>query len=327
MASLVAHWSNTEFRDDATTWVDKSLLARGERRTGPLEEVRVRFWSAVFRVPMNSGQAYFKVANPGQAFEGALLAALGRIAAERVIVPWAIEPQQGWSLLPDGGPTLNWTSERDWLTLISDVAQLQRACTEHTGVPGLVPHYPVATAADEIERLVADLATRPYDDHQRINHDLAAQCLSGLPRLRKRMMVLERTKLAPTLQPNDVHPGNAVRPLTPGKPCRVFDLGDAVWSHPWAVLHIAGRGIGGVELNDPWPQNSATRRLVDAYAEHWPEIDHSERAEVLDAAEQLGSLHRIAPWQRMIAAVDSSEQTIRLPSLGAWLGKILARVQ
>lgn len=327
MASLVARWSSMEFQRSATAWVDDALTVRGERRTGPLAEVKIRFWSGVFRVALKSGRAYFKVTNPGQAFEGELLAALGRVDAERVIVPWAIEPREGWSLLPDGGETLSWESERDWLTLISDVAHLQRACTGYCEELSMVPRYPVAAAADEVKHLVADLAARPREDKQHVDEDLAAQCLRGLPRLRERMMVLNQAGGTPTLQPNDVHPGNAVRPLGPGRPSRVFDVGDAVWSHPWAVLHVAGRGIGGANLNDPWPDNSATRRLVDAYTEHWPEIDHSDRAEVLDAADHLGALHRVAPWQRMIAAAGPDEQSARVPRPGYWLAILLTRDQ
>ncbi|MGP5219870.1 hypothetical protein [Arthrobacter rhombi] len=327
MVFSVALWSSAKFRDRVTKWVDEKLAARGLLRIGPLEEVKIRFWSAVFRVPMESGTAYFKVANPGQAFEGELLTALGHVSPNRVVVPWEVELSEGWSLLPDGGPTLDWASEHDWLMLISDVAELQRQCGDFGALLGMVPRYPVVDVAEDVERLVVDLAGRSNDDRHHMDRDVAAQCLRVLLRLQERMMVLAETGVEPTLQPNDVHPGNAVLPARAGEPSRLFDLGDAIWSHPWAVLHVAARGAGGADLNDPWPDNSATRRFVDAYAVHWPEIDPSDRAEVLDAAEQLGALHRLVPWQRMIAAAGPEGQSELTPRLGDWLARVLAKCQ
>lgn len=274
----------------------------------------------MFRIPLRSGTAWFKVANPGQAFEGELLAALSRVASGRVIEPWAVEPVEGWTLLPDGGPTLDWESEDDWLGLITDVALLHRHCQGHVAELAMLPSYEAAAAADRAEHLLAELARLPSQHAQHLNPDQARSCLRSLPRLRDQLAVLDDTGPASTLQPNDAQPGNAVRATARDQPRRLFDLGDAVWSHPWAVLHASGRGIAaGIRLTDPWPQEPATRRLVDAYAEHWPEISSSDRRTVLRAAERLGALHRAESWRRLLAETDTDMLVAPAPRIATWL--------
>ena len=160
-----------------------------------------------------------------------------------VIEPWAVEPVDGWTLLPDGGPTLDWESEDDWLGLITDVAELQRHCQGHAAELAMLPSYEAAAAADRAEQLLADLARLPWQHAQHLHPDEARSCLRALPRLRDQLAVLDDAGPASTLQPNDAQPGNAVRATALEERRRLFDLGDAVWSHPWAVLHASGRGI------------------------------------------------------------------------------------
>lgn len=283
-----------------------------------MEEFRVRFWSGVFRIPLRSGAAWFKVANPGQSF-GELLAALSSVAPGRVIQPWAVELAEGWTLLPDGGATLDWESEDDWLGLISDVALLQRQSQGHAAELAKLPSYDAVGAADRAEHLLADLARRPSRHAQHLDPDQARRCSQALPRLRDQLAILGEAGPASTLQPNDAQPGNAVRAVTFGEPRRLFDLGDAVWSHPWAVLHASGRGIARVRLTDPWPPEPAAQRLVEAYAEHWPEISRPDRQAVLRAADRLGALHRAESWRRLLAETDTETLEAPAPRIATWL--------
>ena len=89
------------------------------------------------------------------------------------------------------------------------------------------------------------------------------------------MSVLRGTELPTTLQPNDVHPGNAGR--GPDGRLRLFDLGDAFRSHPWAVLSAPLRTAGGTRLRDPLPDTATVRRLLDRYAERHGLAPHDER--------------------------------------------------
>lgn len=321
---FVALWRSELFRRQVTHWVDGVFVGQGELRSGPLEEFRVRFWSGVFRVPMRSGTAWFKVANGGQAFEGPLLAALSRVAPGRVIRPWAVEPVEGWSLLPDGGPTLDRESEEDWLGLISDVAVLQRHCQPHVAELTMLPSFEAADAADQAEQLLTGLAGLSPQHPQHLDPSDVRRCTDGLPRLRDQLAVLARLGRHRSCRPMTLSPPTPCARALPASPGRLFDLGDAVWSHPWAVLHSPGREIAKVRLSDPWPQARSTQRLVDAYAEHWPEIDRSDRAAVLEAAKRLGALHRAESWRRLSAETDPDKLGMPSPRLATWLVQTLA---
>jgi hypothetical protein len=49
-----------------------------------------------------------------------------------------------------------------------------------------------------------------------------------------------------------------------GGPFRLFDLGDAFWSHPFAVLHLPLRAASGVGLADPLPPGAEEGALASA---------------------------------------------------------------
>lgn len=336
-SDLVGRWSGSAFQREAAGWVDEVLAGRGLARSGPLQPEKIRFWSAVFRVPIGSVRvadrpagtrsrdlAWLKVGNPGQAFEGRLLAASGRIAPDRVVVPWAVDEEQGRWLLPDGGPTLDGSRPRDWVGLLTDVADLQRMCAPHRAELDMVPGLPAVEAPGWCDGTVHRLAALPPHDPQHLARERAEELLGRLGRLADRMALLARAGPPETLQPNDAHPRNAVGPLTPGGPARVFDLGDAVWSHPWAVLHTTVRLAAGVRLTEPWPDTPLTRRVLDAYADRWPEVDRADRAEVAAAADRLGALHRAASWLRLLAPVDPDRLGVPTPSVADWLELALA---
>lgn len=333
----MGRWAGTAFQQEAAAWADEVLAARGLVRSGPLVPEKIRFWSAVLVVPLadsagDGGRAWLKVGNPGQAFEGRLLQALGQVVPERVVDPWAVDDERGWWLLPDGGPTLDGSRPQDWVDLVGDVADLQRACAPHHDRLDMVPALPAEAAAGWVEATVDRLARLPVADPQHLDPARARALVGGGPdghdglrRLEERMQVVAGTGLPQTLQPNDVHPRNAVGPSTAGGPARVFDLGDAVRSHPWAVLHTTVRLAARVPLTDPWPDTPLTRRVVDAYLERWPEVDLEGRAgdrdlpEVLEAADRLGAVHRAASWLRLLGPVDPDRLAVPTPRVADWL--------
>lgn len=321
MTDLVALWRSAGFLADATGWVDGVLAARGLRRAGPLVERKVRFWAGVYAVPLaTGGRAWFKVGNPGQAFEGPLLATLARIAPGLTVEPWAVDEQAGRWLLPDGGPTPEPAPEV-WDASVDLAAALQRACSDHLAdlaVPRLDSEGAAAYAVDRVEHL----ASLPLSDPQHVGAEQARTLLAGAGRLADAMAVLSGSGLPMTLQPNDVHPGNTARG-TDGR-LRLFDLGDAFLSHPWAVLAGPLRGVSGTRLREPLADTPATRALLDRYAEHWPEVDRADRHTLLAAADRLGSLHRAASWERLLAPVDPDRLGVETPRLVDWLALALA---
>ncbi len=91
MRDVIEEWQRASFADTATAWVDGALSEVGHWRTNDLAPRKVRFWAAVFSAETTAGRVWFKVANPGQAFEGSLLVVLARVQPEGVIEPLAVD--------------------------------------------------------------------------------------------------------------------------------------------------------------------------------------------------------------------------------------------
>lgn len=315
-------WRSEQFLTRASSWVDDVLAARGGRRDGALAEVKVRFWAAVYAVPLASGRAYLKAGNPGQAFEGELLAHLGRLAPAQVVMPWAVHADEGWWLLPDAGTTPERTPLA-WDEVVDVAAVLQRACVPHGDTLAVVPRLDSCDAVGWAAAILDELSARPPTDPQHVDPGRAAHASARLPQLSEAMALLTATGLPSTLQPNDLHPGNAARGAD--GLLRLFDLGDAFWSHPWAALSSPLRGVGDRQLRDPRPDTPAVRRLLDRYAEHWPEVARADRTAVVEAADRLGCLQRAASWQRLLAPTDPARLGLpAVPRVADYLLRALA---
>ncbi len=328
MADLVATWNSDAFRAELTGWVDVHLQTVRVRRLGVLRPVRVRFWSAVFQAPVDAGgRVWVKVGNPGQAFEGELLGALSTVASRSVVEPLAVNAERGWWLLPDGGPTLGEEGGPNmpatWTRLLEQVAHLQRDLAPHRETLSMVPGLPLGSVADEVALRLDQLAALGESDPQHLDADAAALARAGLPRLDAAMTVLEGLGIPDTLQPNDASLGNAVSATSPGDPYRLFDLGDAFWSHPFGVLHLPLRQAVGASLAGPRPTASETGRLAEAYLRCWPEVPQRCWPEALDAADRLGAVQRALSWERLLAHVDAGAVPSP-PRLATWLCQAVA---
>jgi hypothetical protein len=64
-------WTEAAWLEDATRWIDERI-----ERTGDVELVHARAWSAIVRVPTSDGVAWFKEDPPADEFEPALTALL-----------------------------------------------------------------------------------------------------------------------------------------------------------------------------------------------------------------------------------------------------------
>ncbi|GAA1892086.1 hypothetical protein [Lapillicoccus jejuensis] len=204
MRDLVAEWTSPQGVEDLTGWVDDVLVARGEHRRGPLDPIRVRFWSAVFRLDTDHGRRWVKLGNPGQAFEGALLRQLGALVPDEVLAPLAVDETAGRWLLPDGGPTLRDAgaeSVADRAALLVQVADLQQRTAGERHRLTAVPALPQADTTPYVVALVDRLAALPPDDPQSVTAEQVARWRRGLDALDAAVARLIALGLPDTLQP------------------------------------------------------------------------------------------------------------------------------
>lgn len=321
MPDLLARWTSHAWRAEIEGWAVGELERHGLRSVGPAEQVRVRFWSTVLRVPTDGGTVWVKEANTGQGFEGPVLHRLAQLDPGAFAAPLAVDEQRCRLLLPDVGPTLRDCGDwREYLPqMLAAFAEVQVRLAEE-GVPlresGL-PAWPVRDAASYVEWIAVELARLPEGHPQHLDDDLLRQVLGGLPMLTTWVERLAEVELPDTLQHNDLGRGNAT---VRGDRFAWFDVGDGFWSHPFAVLQLPLAFATGTWPWGPEPDDARIVRAVDAYLEPWTAFAPASSLRALVApALRLAQLHRCESWRRLLAHVPHDRLGVPTPPLGEHL--------
>lgn len=280
-------WEDPAWRATALEWLDQQLATHDLRETGP-RRVRLRPWSVIIRVAADR-PVWFKANPPASRFEPGLTAALSRWTPEHVLMPYATDPERGWSLLPDGGPLLRDlpADPRHWEELLSQYADLQRTLVARTDdLDRLgVPDARVAALPGIFDKIIVDNQTLGASDR--------AQLEKARPRLVEWCVELAAIGIADSLDHADLHDGQILAP-GPGR-YTFFDWGDAAVSHPFCSLLVAAERAADVHGSEVVP------RLTDAYLEPWAADGHTpaELRRAVDLAWRLGQLGRAVSWGRL----------------------------
>lgn len=302
-----ADWTDPHWRDTALAWVGDRLGRHGRRVVGPVEP-RVRPWSLVWRVPTDAGNAWFKANNPGTRHEPALLDTLARLAPGRVLDPIAVDADRGWSLLPDGGPSLRDALGGDrgllvrWERVLPEYADLQRTVAPRAGEllalgvpdhrPEVLPELFEALLDDEESLLLGaedGLDAGAYERLRAHRTEFAEHCRR-----------LADSGVAPSVQHDDLHDGNV---FVGDDGHRFFDWGDASVAHPFGTLLVTLNSVAhafDLPAGDP-----TLARLRDAYLEPWS--DRHDRATLREAARLAVRVTRVSrslSWRRALATPD-----------------------
>lgn len=330
--STSARWATSTWRDEAYEWIERILRERGLTRTGELEQPRVRFWSTQLTVPTDAGRLWFKENCPSQTYEAQLVAVLAELVPDHVVEPLAVEPDRGWLLTPDAGPTLR-SFHGDlpdvdrielWVRLAANWADLQRRVSPYAdrlaaaGVPVTPPAELPGLIADRIE----EYAALPLDDPGHLEADNARRLHAALPTLTAWAEQVTAAGLPLSLDHNDLHDANAFAPRAGEEHLRFFDFGDSVIGHPFGSLLVALNVLAGEReavLDDP-----VVRRVTDAYLEVWSDLaELATLRAAIDPARQLARLHRSECWRRVLRSADAGERAEWGDAPTAWLTTLL----
>ncbi|WP_433314332.1 aminoglycoside phosphotransferase family protein [Micromonospora sp. CA-269861] len=318
-------WSSEQWQVRARSWVDAQLSRAGLRVTG-LVEPRLRPWSLVWRVPTDDGPVWFKANNPGTTHEAVLIAALAELTPDQVLTPIAVDPAQGWSLLPDGGESL-----RDVLARDSDLAHWERA------LPGYAElQLTSASRADELvargvpdqrPEVLASLFADLLDDHEALlvgvegglAPDMHERLRAELPSYAQRCRRLADLGIPATVQHDDLHDGNV---FASEVGYRYFDWGDASVAHPFGTLLVTLRSVG--HARKLAADDAQLVRLRDAYLEAWTDrYDRRTLVEAADLAIGLGPVGRSLSWRRALDTGDESRAEYA-DAVPGWLEELFA---
>jgi hypothetical protein len=324
-------WATETWRAGATAWTDGVLRAHGLRRTGPVEQPRLRPWSTALTVPTDAGRHWFKVNCPGLAAEAAVVAVLADVAPDHVVAPLGVDADRGWMLTPDHGRTLREAERNDlatWTRVVTEYADLQRSTVGHgdalraAGLHVLEPQH----AASYVESQLATLAALPDGHPRRLDPGLAARVRGVLPQLEKLGARLAEGPVPPALDHNDLHDNNTFVPTRDETTLRFFDFGDALWAHPFGSMLIVLNVVtdpDGLDLDE-----TAVTALLDAYLDRWTDLAPlAELHELLDAALVLARVHRYLSWDRSFAGAPAEALGEHAGSPALWLELLAASLE
>jgi hypothetical protein len=287
-------WDEPGWLEQTTAWIDRHV-----DRTGGVQIVLSRPWSAVARVPTGDGEAWFKEDPPSLAFEPALTAAVSRRRPD--LLPEVIAFEGPRLLTSDAGRRLRTQLDEGgpappWEELLAGYAQLQ---------------IDLAPAADEAVAL-GTLDARP---------ELLEQLSGELPGHERRAASIRRAldglgRMVPdTVVHTEAHDGNYF--VRDGH-VRLLDWAEAVVSHPFVgpvlTLRFAADRTGAA------PGSPEVERFRDAYLE--PFTQFGPPAALRSAFEHgylLGTLVRALTWNTVLAHHDPAVAAEHGDPVPAWL--------
>lgn len=272
-------WDEPGWLDAATDWIDRYV-----ERSGPVELMLTRPWSAVARVPTTDGEAWFKEDPPPLAFEPALTAALAR--RRPGILPEVIAFEGPRLLTRDAGSRLRTRLDSggrapSWEELLFGHGELQMDLAPAVGEALALGVYDARP--ERLEELSARL---PGHDRRREGIRRAVAGLGGTVQI--------------SVVHTEAHDGNLF--IAEDDHVRLLDWAEAVVSHPFVgavlPLRFAVERTGG-----------SPERLRDAYLEPFTSL--APLAELRGSFSHgylLGALVRALTWDALDAPRDVSAE-------------------
>lgn len=285
-------WLRPGWLPQAVAWIDEQLAGRGMIRTGEVEVIKRWCLSCILRVPVLTGDYYFKATVDLPLFvnEAVLTQSLAQRYPQAVVRPVAIEPYKRWMLLPDFGPPIGWNAPagaqeamiHSFATLQQQTAQepqllLQIGCLDRS-LPHLMP---------QIEPFFQELSQTNF-----ISPELMGQLWQRTSRLQAICQELGQYNIPHTLAHGDLHLGNvAGRDNQP----TFFDWTDGCLTHPFLDL---------LTIHTAKPPEAKTH-LGDLYLAHWTAFEPIERLQqAWNLAEPLCYLHQLISYFYIVINVE-----------------------
>jgi len=306
-------------------WIRSELDRHDLRPTGEIEQVKLRSWSLVLRVPAEPEQVWFKAGGPGCAYEAGLVAALAGWADQSVLPPLAVDRERGWLLLPDGGPILRTIladggDQSHWERLLPYYGQLQRDLASRVGemLELGVPDVRPLAVPGALAELLADTDALLLDQEDGMTSADRERLLRLQPEVTGWAAQLDGYGIPPSLNHDDFHDGNVF--LRNGHYV-FFDWGDASVAHPFASLLVTLNSIA--YFRQLAAGSAELLRMRDAYLEPWTgEYDRADLVEAARLAMRLAKVGRALSWRRALIGGTAEEIAPWRDGVPGWLTEL-----
>lgn len=262
-------WTEPRFLAEASAWIRTHLEVAGYRVDGEIDQIHVRPWSTVLRVPTLRGTVYFKANHYVLRHEAAVADLLGERRPDFVPRPLAVDTERGWMLIPDAGVRMRELVESEgsldgWLDVLSLYAglQLDLAGSVDELLALGVPDMRLAMLPDLYETLIDELATLAG-----VPSEVVDRARARGAEVRQMCLALAQYGIPETIQHDDLNDGQVF--LLDGR-YRLLDWADACVSHPFFSMSVTLEGVIAWGLDDV--ENSVDiGPFRDAYLEPFAE--------------------------------------------------------
>ena len=297
---MIEPWEDPSWVAGALAWIDEQLGAAGRPRTGDVDQMHVRAWATVMRVPTAEGDVFFKANIPELRHEAVVALHLARRVPHRVPPLLADDPELGWMIMEDGGRRLREViaEERDlsrWDDIIEGAAEIARAMEPDVDelLAAGVPDMRLSTLPDRYAALVAD-------------DDIEQRFRDAVPRVLEMAEELAAYGVTETLQHDDLHDGQV---FVRGDRQLILDWGDCVISHPFFTMSVTLEGVVAWGLDDV--ENAVDLDpLIDRYLRRY-DPDRPGLRQAVPLALRLGWVCRAANAS-IVEDADSTKARLRM---------------
>ncbi len=303
-------WTDPLWLAEARAWIGETLAGSGITATAPDEQIHVRPWSTVIRVPTIEGDLYFKANTPALSHEAALVVTLSERRPDCVPPLRGVDVDRGWMLMADAGTRLRELVEQErdlsrWLDILPLYAglQLDLADASERLVALGVPDLRLATLPNGYERLV--------DEHPTLSVEERSRLAGERGRVRELCAELAAFGIAETIDHDDFHDGQVF--VRDGR-YLLLDWGDACVAHPFFTLAVTLDGVLAWGLDDV-EGSVDTAPFQDAYL--LPFAERSGRDDLTAAA----AIARRLGWacRAVSCHFSGAEPDMTLPQLRMFL--------
>jgi len=272
-------WTDPDWLASAHAWIEESLDRLGLQRVGDIDQVHVRIWSTVLRVPTDSGTVWFKANMDELRQEAAIAELVSSRRPDVVLPPLAIDRTTGWMLMPDAGEQLRVVAERErsldrWRDVLTRYAEVQIELMDSTGalLAAGTPDMRLGRLGQGFDALLEHVS------------DLDPRLAASGPTVDELVEQLVAFDIPETIQHDDLHDAQVF--VKDGRNL-VMDWGDACVSHPFFTLAVTLEGVISWGLDDE-EDSEDTRPYRDAYLAPYRARFDGDLDEAVDLALRLG---------------------------------------
>lgn len=311
-------WETTAWHEEAHRWIKAVLERERLGLSAAIEQIHLREWSTVLRVPTNRGDYFFKASAP--VFEANLTATLSQLQPQRVPEVIAFAGERGWMLMADSGRLLRECFNAEvgierWKPLLADYAQLQIELAGHVEIllAAGTPDRRLELLPALYEWLLADEAGLMIGQEDGLSSAEFTTLQTLIPHVQSLCEQLAAFPIPHSLHHNDLHDGNIF--LRDNRPI-FFDWGDSSIAHPFFSLRTVFVSIESrFDLAEDDPYFDV---LMDVYLQVWRGFDSIHNLRIaFTLARQLWSLSSAIKYKSFldISPTFRAEYGFAVPAL------------